>query len=37
MDKPTELGGKEVLIGRLKLVGRLTRSKWGDENLFFRH
>jgi len=37
MDKPKELGGKEILIGTLVLDGKLTSSKWGDENLFFRH
>ena len=35
--KPTQLGGKEFLIGQLKLRGKLITSKWGDENLFFRH
>lgn len=34
-DAPEELGGTEVLIGDLQLAGTLTRSKWGDENLFF--
>lgn len=36
-DKPKQLGGKEVLIGTLKLKGHLITSKWADENLFFRH
>jgi hypothetical protein len=26
-----------TLIGTLKLEGKLISSKWGDENLFFRH
>jgi len=25
------------LIGELVLDGTMTKSKWGDENLFFRH
>ena len=37
MDKPEELGGTEKVIGTLVLDGQLTKSKWGDENLFFRH
>jgi len=37
LDKPTEMGGKETMIGTLQLDGQLTRSKWGDEQLFFRH
>lgn len=35
--KPKQLGGKEFLIGTLKLKETLITSKWGDENLFFRH
>lgn len=34
MDVPN---GKEILIGRLELDGKLIKSKWGDENLFIRH
>merc|ERR1712167_463677 len=37
MDKPKQLGGKETNIGTLKLKGKFITSKWGDENLFFRH
>lgn len=37
MSAPKEEDGKEELIGVLKLDGAMTRSKWGDENLFFRH
>lgn len=37
MDKPKEMGGKETMIGTLQLDGGLTKSKWGDEQLFFRH
>jgi len=37
LDKPTELGGTETLIGALVLDGTFTSSKWGDQNLFFRH
>lgn len=36
-DGPKEMGGKEALIGKLQLDGKLVTSKWGDENLFFRH
>jgi len=31
------MGGTETMIGTLQLDGTLTRSKWGDEKLFFRH
>lgn len=31
------MGGERKLIGELKLDGEMTTSKWGDENLFFRH
>lgn len=37
MNAPTELKGEEVLIGTLQLDGTMLKSKWGDENLFFRH
>ena len=36
-DKPPPLGGVETMIGSLKLNGSLTTSKWGDQNLFFKH
>lgn len=36
-DKPKQMGGHEILIGQLKLDGKLYKSKWGDEKLFFRH
>jgi len=36
-DKPVQLGGHETMIGSLVLDGKLYKSKWGDENLFFRH
>lgn len=29
--------GVEHMIGHIRLDGQLTKSKWGDENLFFRH
>jgi len=31
------MGGKEIEIGTIKLVNGLYKSKWADENLFFRH
>jgi len=34
---PSQIGGTEELIGTLKLDGEFVTSKWGDENLFFRH
>lgn len=34
---PSQNGGTEELIGTLKLDGVFVNSKWGDENLFFRH
>eukprot|EP00356_Strombidium_inclinatum_P006981 CAMPEP_0170509566 /NCGR_PEP_ID=MMETSP0208-20121228/65284_1 /TAXON_ID=197538 /ORGANISM="Strombidium inclinatum, Strain S3" /LENGTH=416 /DNA_ID=CAMNT_0010792937 /DNA_START=131 /DNA_END=1382 /DNA_ORIENTATION=+ len=34
---PEELGGEEILIGKIQLDGSLKTSKWGDENLFFKH
>lgn len=37
LDGPEDAGGVEHMIGTLKLDGALTTSKWGDENLFFRH
>ena len=36
-DGPPQTTGKESLIGKLQLDGKLISSKWGDENLFFRH
>lgn len=30
-DRPVQLGGKEELIGTLKLDGNLIKSKWADE------
>ena len=36
-DKPKQLGGKQHHIGSLKLQGKMTTSRWGDENLFMRH
>jgi len=37
LDAPTELGGVEHLMGTLQLDGQLTKSKWGDQELFYRH
>lgn len=37
MDAPVELGGREKVIGTLKLNGNLVNSYWADKNLFFRH
>ena len=37
MNKPTELGGRERLIGEVVLTSILTTSRWGDNGLFFRH
>lgn len=37
LDKPVELGGKEIKIGTLKLKGKLVNSSWADKDLFFRH
>jgi hypothetical protein len=37
LDAPTELGGVEHFMGTLQLDGELTKSKFGDEELFFRH
>jgi hypothetical protein len=36
-DQPSQAGGKRSLIGELVLDGSMTKSKWGDEGLFFRH
>lgn len=36
-DKPQQLGGKEYMIGTLKLNGSLISSKFGDKDLYFRH
>jgi hypothetical protein len=37
MTAPAALGGKEVHIGDLVLDGGLVKSKWADQNMFFRH
>jgi len=37
LDAPEARGGVEHLMGTLQLDGKLTRSKWGDQELFFRH
>ena len=37
LDAPEDAGGVEHLMGTLQLDGKLTASKWGDEQLFFRH
>ena len=37
LDKPVPLGGTETLIGSLQLDGSMTTSKWGDQNLFYKH
>lgn len=37
MSGPKETGGKEFMIGTLTLDGKMVKSKWGDEKLFFRH
>jgi len=37
LDAPEALGGVEYLMGSLQLDGKLTRSKFGDQELFFRH
>jgi len=36
-DAPPELNGVEHLMGTLVLDGQLTKSKWGDQELFYRH
>lgn len=36
-DAPWELGGAEHFMGTIVLDGSFTKSKWGDEHLFFRH
>jgi hypothetical protein len=37
LNQPTEMGGQWKKIGELQLDGKLVKSKWADENLFFRH
>lgn len=37
MTKPKQMGGKEIMIGTIQLHGKFHKSKWADENLFFRH
>jgi hypothetical protein len=37
LDAPESIGGVEIFMGTLQLDGKLTRSKFGDEQLFFRH
>ena len=37
MDVPPELGGTEMLIGKLYSESEFVTSHWGDEHLFFRH
>ena len=38
LDKPTEIGGKLVHMGQVKLGNEpLTTSLFGDKYLFFRH
>lgn len=34
---PEKSGGVEAKIGTLKLNGGMYRSRWADEDLFFRH
>jgi len=36
-DKPAAEQGTEKLIGHLTLDSELVATKWGDEDLFFRH
>ena len=36
-DKPAQIGGKLTKIGALNIEDRLIKSKFADENLFFRH
>jgi len=36
-DAPKELGGIETYIGDLVMDGKFTSSKFGDQDLFFRH
>jgi len=36
-DKPVPMGGTLSKIGDLTLNGSLIKSKFGDENLFYRH
>jgi len=37
LDKPSQIGGNFAKIGSIQLDGKLVTSKFGDENLFFRH
>ena len=37
LDKPLQLGGQKRYIGDIVLEGKMTSSKWADENLFYRH
>ena len=37
LDAPTELGGTETYIADLATSTNMTTTKWGDENMYFRH
>ena len=37
LDKPKEMGGKEEHIANLVTASKMTTSRWGDRELFFRH
>lgn len=37
LSAPVEIGGTEQLIGFIGTDSEVTRSKWGDEHLEFRH
>ena len=37
MDMPEELGGTESLIAQVWSDSKPVTSRWGDENMFFRH
>ena len=37
LDAPTELGGKEHLIGTLVTTSETIKSFYGDDKLYFRH
>jgi len=37
LDRPEELGGSERRVADLVLVSEVVASRWGDEELFFRH
>ena len=37
LDKPTQLGGTESLIGEIKMDTQLVTSQWADEHMFFKH